>query len=169
MAWHSNIKEFKAFKHKDKAKIIKYIELCFGKDSDLNTIQNFNNRQIKAAQHARLSITSQEVINIISFRDEDVNILINTYIGKIQNSNLYDSLISNQYLFWLIQEQMRKPIDGLDDLKKRTELSKLSEEVEKRISNLTDKIYGTGETKDMGAKVIRMSYEQRIIPEADVS
>lgn len=169
MVDYSEIEEFSSFKRTGKAKIIKYIEFCFDKDSPLNQIQNFRERQLKAAKKAKMDITDDNTLTIIDFRDLEVNVLINTFLGKISNSNLYDSLISNQFLFWSIHEAMRNPVDN-KKLKERTDLSKLSETIEQRISVLMKKIYGVDEEVEvMGAKVVRMSYEQRIVPKSDVS
>lgn len=168
MVDYSEIEEFSSFKRTGKPKIIKYIELCFDKDSPLNQIQNFRERQLKAAKKSKMDITDDNTLAIIDFRDMEVNVLINTFLGKINNSNLYDSLISNQFIFWSIQEEMRKPIDS-KKLRERTDLSKLSETIEERISVLMKKIYGVDEdVEEMGAKVVRMSYEQRIV-KSDVS
>ena len=167
MVDYSEIEEFSSFKRTGKAKIIKYIELCFDKDSPLNQIQNFRERQLKAAKKAKMDITDDNTLTIIDFRDMDVNVLINAFLGKINNSNLYDSLMSNQFLFWSIQEAMRMPVDSAK-IKDRTELSKQSEIIEKRIADLSHKIYGSEELEEMGAKVVRMSYEQRIT-KSDVS
>jgi len=168
MVDYKDVDEFSNFKRKDKNKILKYIELCFSKDSPLNQIQNFRSRQIKAAQKSRLSTTDENVIKIMNFDDEQVNVLINTYVGKLQNSNFYDSLVSNQFLFWSIQEEMRKPLDSAK-INERAALSKHSEVIEKRITDLTHKIYGYDEVAEAGAKVIRMSYEQRLKQRQDVS
>ena len=168
MVDYSEIEEFSNFKRTGKAKIIKYIETCFDKDSPLNQIQNFRERQLKAAKKAKMDITDDNTLAIIDFRDMEVNVLINAYLGKINNSNLYDSLISNQFLFWSIQEAMRSPVDS-KKLKERTELSKLSETIEQRISVLMKNIYGEDDgVEEMGGKVVRMSYEQRIV-KSDVS
>lgn len=163
-----SIDVFKAFKRKERKEIFNYIRLTFDRDSELSEIRSLRKRQINACKKAGLDVTSQEVLAIIDFRDVEVNVLINTYIGKINNDNLYDSLISNQYLFWTIQEEMRKPFDKENTIKYKSDLSKQSEEVEKRISSLMERIYGTDELKDMGAKVIRMSYEERVKSKADV-
>jgi hypothetical protein len=78
-------------------------------------------------------------------------------------------LISNQYLFWSIQEQMRKPINPEDDLKKRADMSNYSETIERRIASLMRKIYGREEVEEVGAKVIRMTYNQRVLEKENVS
>ena len=169
MVGYNEIAVFSEFKRRNKAKIIKYIEHCFGKDSPLIKVENFRERQIKAAKKARMDITSDDTLTIIDFRDFEVNGLINTFLGQVQNSNLYDSLISNQYLFWSIQEEMRKPVDS-KKIKERTDLSKYSETIEQRILVLTKKIYGSDkEVVEMGAKVIRMSYGQRVKEKENVS
>jgi len=166
MVDYRDTEEFSSFKRKDKSKILKYIEFCFSRDSEFNKIQNFRTRQIKSAQKAKLNVKRQDVIAIMDFKDEDVNILINAFLGKVQNSNLYDALISNQLLFWKIQEEMRQS----DDIKTMTTLSQQSKSIEDRIEGLMSSIYGTDEMMDQGAKIIRrLSYEQRINARVNVS
>ena len=48
-------------------------------------------------------------------------------------------------------------------------LSKYSETIEQRIAVLTKKIYGFDEVAEIGAKVIRMSYGQRVKEKENVS
>lgn len=167
MVNYKDVEEFSGFKRKNKAKILKYIELCFDQDSPLNKIENFRTRQIKACKKARLDPESEDILEIISFNDEEVNILINAYLGKIKNNNLYDSLISNQFLFWTIQEEIRKPLDG-KGVKHKADLSVFAEKIEKRISELMGRIYGIKEVQEVAAKVVRLSYDQRVKEKANV-
>lgn len=161
MVDYKDVEEFSGFKRKNKARILKYIEFCFDQDSPLNSIENFRKRQIKACKKAKLDPEREDVLEIINFEDKDVNILINAYLGKVKNSNLYDSLISNQFVFWTIQEEMRKPL-GEKGVKHKADLSKYADEVEKRISELMGRIYGKKEVQDVAAKIVRISYDKRV-------
>lgn len=167
MADYKDVEEFGRFKRKNKARILKYIEFCFDKESPLNSIENFRKRQIKACQKAKLNPEAIDVLNIMNFEDDEVNVLINTYLGKIKNSNLYDSLISNQFVFWTIQEEMRKPLDD-KGVKHKADLSKYSDEVEKRISELMSRIYGKKEVQDVVTKIVRLSYDHRVKEKVNV-
>ena len=167
MAEYKNVEEVIAFKRKNKAKILKYIELCFDKESLLNSIENFRNRQIAACKRAKLNPSSEAILAIMNFEDEEVNILINAYLGKFKNNNLYDSLISNQFLFWTIQEEIRKPLDT-KGVKYKADLSKFGDDVEKRISELTGRIYGIKEVQEAASKVVRISYDKRVKEKTNV-
>ena len=167
MVDYKDVEEFSGFKRKNKAKILKYIELCFDQGSPLNKIENFRTRQVKACKKARLNPENEDILEIINFNDEEVNILINAYLGKVKNNNLYDSLISNQFLFWTIQEEIRKPLDD-KGVKHKADLSKFGEEVEKRISDLMGRIYGKKEVQEVAAKIVRLSYDQRVEEKVNV-
>lgn len=167
MADYNEVEEFIEFKRKDKAKILKYIELCFDKESTLNSIENFRTRQMAAFKKAKINPKSKEAILIMEFNDKEVNVIINAYLGKFKNNNLYDSLISNQFLFWTIQEEIRKPLND-KGVKHKADMSKYADDVEKRISELMGRIYGIEEIQEVGAKVIRLSYDQRVKEKANV-
>ena len=69
MADYKNVEEVVAYKNKDKAKILKYIELCFDKESPLNSIENFRARQIAACKKVSLDPNKEEMLLIMNFQN----------------------------------------------------------------------------------------------------
>lgn len=98
------------FQDKDKDKILNYIRLAYDKDSALNVIENLSEKKSKAMEMS--GIDRQE---ITSMQNEDVNELIFTYLGVYSNDNNYHNLISNQHLYWQMQEIMMSPLDVKSD------------------------------------------------------
>jgi hypothetical protein len=99
----------KKFTHKDKSKIIHYIELVYSRNSELNNIDSVEDRRIEACRQAGLN--PDHVQDIIMQKNDQVNDLIFHYLGYFQNSNEMHQLMAEQQLFWDIQREMMKPVE----------------------------------------------------------
>jgi hypothetical protein len=156
--------DVKALKHKDKQKILSFIKLLYTKDAPINNIDNLRERQIYAANQCKLDPTDPQIIQIFNYENEEITLLINLYLGKIQNSNEYDQYQSNQWLFWNLQDKMRQPLQDNDEyIKKMNNYSTWSQQLAERMDKQKSIIWGKDpETQSAGAKIIRMTYEQRI-------
>ena len=161
----------KNFVHKDKHKIITYIQLLYAKDSDLNNIQNLSERKREACRRAKLDEFSLDIVEIMDLQNKEINELIFTYLAEFQHHNKYIKLCSDQQLFWDIQKILLSPI-GVEDedtimekYQKRGVLSKTSDDVLTRINRLYAEIFHNEETQEMGETIIvgqMLRPEQRI-------
>lgn len=142
--------------------IKKYVELMYSQKSPLNKIEDLSERKIQAAVKAKLNPEDPDVKNMMELKNEKVRIEIINFLNK-NNSNLFVKLISDQQLFWNMQEKLMKPLDDDDDAAKLMVISEKSEELVDRIEKNYQKLYGQPELADEARKVIRMiSPEQRL-------
>lgn len=93
----------KDYVSKDKLKILTAIDLLFNKKSELNKIQNFDERKKEACKQSGLK--SIELLD-----EEKVKDLIFYYLSYYQHSNEFQLLINDQQLFWALQKEMMKPV-----------------------------------------------------------
>lgn len=170
MVKFSDLDVCKRFAHKDKNKIIAYIENLYTKASELNNIQNLSERKRAACEKAKLNPRDTEVLSIMDLQHEDVNKLIFAFLSTFQNSNSYHKLCSDQQLFWDIQKILMSPagVDDEDQLmnkyKKRGELSKTADELLVRINRLYSEIFAEEETQELAHVIVRqmMRPEERV-------
>lgn len=140
--------------HKDKAKIIAYIEALYNKESALNNIQNLQDRKIAACQQVKLNPKDEYVISMMAMKEPVVNDLIFVYLSQFQNSNAFHQLCSDQQLFWSIQQVINKPMDTQDEdeviekYAKRAKLSETADEISKRINRLYSEIYSQEDSRE---------------------
>lgn len=174
----SELEVCKQFRHKDKVKILVYIEKMFSKDSPLNSMQNLSDRKREACKLAKLNDRDPEVLEIMDLQNKEVNELIFIYLAEFQHSNKYLKLCSDQHLFWSIQKIIMSPI-GTDDedkimskYKSRGDLSKTSDDLLIRINRYFAEIFSNEETQEMAETIIvgqMLRPEQRVrLKEADV-
>lgn len=145
-----------------KEDIEKYIELMYSQKSTLNKIEDLSERKIQAATKAKLNPEDPEIKNIMELKNEKVRVKIINYLNK-NNSNLFVKLISDQQLFWNMQQRLMKPLEDEDDTSKLMAISEKSEELVERIEKNYQKLYGQPELVEEAKNVIRMiSPEQRL-------
>lgn len=155
------------FKHKNKDKIMAFLDLMFSQKSELNHIQNFGERIAEACGRAKLSQDDQDVQDIIQMKNEEVNDLIFAYRIS-QNTNQYNQLLSEQILLWNIQKILSKPLDDAKDVEKeiksRSSMSEDADRLIERIERRYDVIWNFNEVKGMatGRVVSIISLEQRL-------
>lgn len=135
----------KDFKHKNKDKILLYIELLYNKKSKLNNIEDLWQRKLEACKQAGLA--SDDMKDIMEMKDLIVNDLIFHYQSYFQNSNKHQKLLSDQQLFWNMQKILNSSIpegDEDDTEKKMSARNKISENCDQllsRIDRLLSEIY----------------------------
>lgn len=145
-----------------KEDIEKYIELMYSQKSALNKIEDLNERKMQAVTKAKLNPEDPEIKNIMELKNEKVRVKIINYLNK-NNSNLFVKLISDQQLFWNMQQRLMKPLEDDDDTSKLMAISEKSEELVERIEKNYQKLYGQSELVEEAKNVIRMiSPEQRL-------
>lgn len=154
----------KKFKHKDKAKIITYIEAMYNRKSPLNKIQELENRKQAACEKAKLNPNEDWVIKMMNFEDESISELVFVYLGIFQNSNRYHKLMSDQQLYWSMMKLIFKPFDEdtLSDEDKAEQKMKLRNSISDQADKLLTKIeysysqiYGTNDVIEMAEMHVR--------------
>lgn len=145
-----------------------YIELVYSEKSELNSIQNLDERKKTACEKAKLNPNDEYVQSIINMKDMIVNEQIFEYLRQ-QNGNDFVLLISDQHLFWELQQrQMKRLVDDdsdstLKDLELKTKISEKSEQLLERIEVRKRKIFSGNEEEKMATTKIRiMTPEQRL-------
>lgn len=138
-----------------KQEIERYIELMYNQKSSLNSIEDLAERKIQAAVKAKLDPNDPETIKIMELRNEKVRVDIINYLNK-NNANAFVKLMSDQQLFWNLQQKLIKPLDDDDDIGKLMSISEKSEELVSRIEAGYNKLYGQPELIEEAKKVIRM-------------
>lgn len=171
-----DFEEFKTFRHKEKAKILQYIEYTYSKESELiQSYPSLKKRKEMAVVKSGLDIKDdfvQELMELQAINKEEdefvkaITSLINFYL-KNQCDNAFEMLISNQQMFWEFQARIRKPMsEDLDEDKAlkaveiKDKLARASEEAHKRIQNLYKEIYGEEDKMQKEAeKIVRITPE----------
>jgi hypothetical protein len=158
----------KAFKHKDKALLLKYIELVYSKESQLNSIQNLNERKVEACVKAGLDPADAQMIAIMDMKDPEMNNLIFHFQSYFQSSIDHQQYMTDLQTFLDLQKVLMTPISFTDEdveakYKKRDSLLAISDNLRQRINRLRAELYSV-DTKDMADLKVRqlLSPEQRI-------
>lgn len=164
----------KKFKHKDKNKILLFIESLYNRKSPLNKIQDLGERKLAACEKAKLNPAEPWVIEIMELKNEVVSDLIEAYLGLYQNSNKYHKLISDQQLFLSMMRLISKPFDEetLADeelaekkMKLRSSISDQADKLLIKIEHSLSEIYGSNEVIEMAEMHIRklLTPEMRLL------
>lgn len=145
----------KNYVHKDRVKILSAIDLLFNKKSELNKIQNIEERTKEACRQAGLKST--EILD-----DDQVKDLIFHYLSYFQNSNEYQLLINDQQLFWHLQREMMKPVptdkDEIEDYYDfKLKISKQSADLLVRITLRFNNLYNA---EEIGKPIVEMIEEK---------
>lgn len=144
-----------------------YIELVYSEKSELNIIQDLEERKRTACQKAKLDPSSEAMQSVIRMQDKTVNDQIFEYLRQ-NNSNEFILLISDQHLFWELMQRNAKPMaEGIDaelkDLDLKTKISEKAEQLLERIVLRRKKIFKGEEEDKMAEDKIRiLSPEQRL-------
>ncbi len=103
---------FQEFKHPQKDKILRYIELVYSRDSELVKKQfDIVDLKYAAAVDAGLNPDSDEVKAIASLEDREVAALIDFYLTRVQNNYEHVNLMTNLELFIEYTSRVRQPIN----------------------------------------------------------
>lgn len=148
---------------------MKYIALMYDQKSDLNKIEDLEERKRAACKKAGLEYNEKTVQEIVHLKNEEVNELIDYY--HIQNnSNKYRFLCSQQQLFNYAQRIISDPINTTDqeeiqkEMKMRTSLSNECDAILDRIDKLYPEIYVTTDVIEMAENNLKkiLTAEQRL-------
>lgn len=158
----------KDFKHKDKEKIIHYIELLYSEKSELNQINDLTERKKSACRKA--NITDVKLAeSLMNLSDDPLTALIFHYLSS-QNSNKYTQLCADQQTLWEMQQEILKPIDGdskderLKAVEYKDKVSIRCHDLLRRINQSYSDIYKEEEEIAAAVRTIHsmVSYEQRL-------
>jgi hypothetical protein len=161
----------KNFEHKFKQKILKYIKAMYNHQSDLNKIENLEDRHKAACEKASISPKEEVMIEIFELKNDIVNMVIHEYMIT-QNPIRYYYLLTSQRMFWQLQLLINGPVnfelsreEQKQEWKMRSELADKCEALIPRIDRLKSEIYMT---KEFVVKVAdhevrrRLTLEERI-------
>ena len=136
----------------------KYIELVYGKNSELRVIENMSERKAIASDRAGLDAVPDS---------KSISKLITEFLQK-QNHYKQSLLVSRQELYWEALETLREPLKSstdddkrLKNVKLKGDLNDLCGKLVLEIETLIIDVY-TEEFKEEGAKVVA-SFEQRLM------
>lgn len=143
--------------------ISQYIELMYSEKSELNQIQDLEERKKTACAKAKLNYDDSAIQEMIHLKNKDVNEQIFNFT-KQNNSNKYILLISNQHLFWEQMQQLMEPLkvakdeddNLLKDINLKNTISEKSESLLQRIDNLYKEIYKDIDVIEMAGEKIRL-------------
>lgn len=157
--------------------ISQYIELVYSEKSELNSIQDLEERKKTACEKAKLDYADPDIQRMLHIKDKQVNDKIFAFCER-QCPNEFYLLISKQHLFWEQQQILMEPLkkvleDGktqeVDDeqmLKRinlKNTISEKSETLLESINLLRSKIFtGEQEHKMAEEKIRALSLEQRL-------
>lgn len=142
----------KEFQHKDKAKVLKYIELMFNKSSNLIKIENMDERIRVACGKA--GIKPEDHVNLISLKkDSQEAHLVFVYLSHYQNNNKFHNLLAAQLLLWRMQRMMMET--DASDMEQALKWSKESEGLSNRIDNMMSELYGAPTVVEMATTETR--------------
>lgn len=157
---------FQAFDHKHKDKILLYIELMYAVGSDLNKIDNLEERKRTAASRSGLvvAISGDALQTIFAEEDDSFNALRHAFLSSYQFHNKYQNLITYQQMLWNVQHAA---LNEADEDKKFQVMDKqidLLEKLEGLVARLFSEIYGDGKTIEIAKDNIRqaMAPEERL-------
>jgi len=97
------------FKHPDREAILKYVELLCNKSSELNTIENLEERKKAALTKSKWMGTEDKKVL------EQVNELIFHYLSYFQGYNDFALLLSREELYSQMLQAMREPLVNTAD------------------------------------------------------
>lgn len=161
---------FESYKHPHKDKVLKYIELMYAVGSELNKIDNLDERKIAAATKAGLNVSGMQ--SIFGEEDKEFQDLRHKFLSEYQFNNKYQNLVTYQQMLWNMQRAAINNVVSVndEDLKKavdsRDKITDLMEKLEGLVARLFSEIYGDGKTIDIAKENISQSMtpEDRLKP-----
>jgi hypothetical protein len=154
---------------KDRIKILAYIELMYDQKSELNKIQDLQERKEAAMVMAKLSPQDEEMKQIMAMKNEEVNELIFHYLTFYQNNIRYQKYCSDLQFLWYMMNQLMKPFDAPDgdnerQIKTRALMSMECDNLIARLEHAKSDIWGTDDVKAMAEHKVKamLSPEKRL-------
>ncbi len=152
----------KAFIHPEREVILKYIGFICDKTSDLNAIENLEDRKAAARAKAKWGGTEDKVLL------EQIDELVFHYLSYFQYSLDFALLLSREELYAQMLQAIRDPIDITDadkymkTIKIKGDINKLLQELLDGIKELRKEIYGIHE-EQAAPKILKVrSPESRL-------
>ena len=145
------------YQHKDKSKLIKYIEILYSKSSELNKIDNLNDRKREACKRSGL-VYDEGADYITLKKDSKMAHLVYCYLSYFCQSNKFHNLIANQQLFWRMQNIMMADDQDLDEAIK---MSEKSEQLLSRIHRQLSEIFGSSDIIEIAEMEVRKEFTMR--------
>jgi hypothetical protein len=160
MKTFKNHKAFQSYNHPQKDKVLKYLEAMYSVGSDLNKIDNLQDRKNTAASKAGLKL--DDMTTIFEEKDEAFKNLRHIFLSEFQFNNKYTNLTTFQQMLWNIQKDAII-IEGKDLLNVERSVD-LMEKLEKVVTRLFGEIYGSKELIDVAMENIKgsQSVEERL-------
>lgn len=167
----------KAFKHRYKDKVIKYLDELYNMKSEFNHIQDLGLRKQAICDKVQLDPKDPEVKKILENKNAEVQNLAFHYQSYFKNNNTFQQVLTDQHLFWNFQRLLGKPIDSededelIDKYQKRSKLSEECAKINNRISSGLAELYKDDETmKEFAGDTIRatQSHEEWLKSSKDV-
>lgn len=153
----SELPVVREYQHKDKSKLIKYIEILYSKTSELNKVDDLSDRKKEACKRSGLTY-DEEADYITLKKDSPVAHLIYCYLSYFCHSNKFHNLVANQQLFWRMQNIMMTNDEDLDQALK---MSKESEALLSRIQRQLSELYGSNDMIELAEMEIRKEVVMR--------
>lgn len=153
---------FQAYNHPQKDKILKYLEAMYAVGSELNKIDNLNDRMHEAAKRSGLKI--EDMTLIFEEKDEAFKNLRHSFLSEFQFHEKYANLQTFLIMMWNLRRESATIDKGEKMLIDMDRTVDLLEKLEQKTSRLFVEIYGTNEIIDVAKENIRTSQtvEQRL-------
>jgi hypothetical protein len=153
----------KAFKHKNKEKLLNLIFELYDQKSPFNSIASIMDRKKSICEKVGLNVKDPDVLDILEMKNTEFNNLVYHYASFYKCSNTFQQMMTDQNLFWGIQKVLSQPVEYVADeetmlkkYKQRGELSELSDKAQKRINGyLTEMYKDDEEMKEVASQNIR--------------
>lgn len=143
---------FQEYIHPHKEKILKYMELMYGIGSELNRIDNLQERKIAACNKAGLEIPDMQTI--LDEKDEEFQALRHVYLSHYQFHNKFQSLMTFQQLLWNAHKESMTPGNDFE-VAKLDKLVDFIDKLEGKCARLFSEIYGSNEIIDIAKEEIK--------------
>ena len=147
--------------------IQQYIELVYSEKSELNVIQDLDERKKTACEKAKLDYAADATQAIIHMRNKEVNEQIFDFLIA-NNPEEFILYISDQHLFGELQKRQMKTMKDEDsdselkDLELKTKISEKSEQLLERIKSRRAKLFGGKEEQEAAGKIRMLRPEERL-------
>lgn len=162
---------FSSFQHPSREAIFLYIDAMYNMGSTLiSDFQDIEHRKRVAATGAGLDITQPWVQNIMKNADNEVNSLVECYIGEIQNNTTFKMLNTAEEYFAELQHLINSKLTDsklniadekvFTAAKAKGDLMNLSEITAERIKKYREELY----PKELGYEK-KIGVRKRIRPE----
>lgn len=159
----------KKYNHKDKSKILDYIETMYSKDSKIKRTDSLEDQKKDACSIVGWDFEKNE--DLVNLKDDSFNHLVFTYMSMTQ-PNKFVLLMSSLQLFWNQQKRMMMAYDGTDEdpdkelkyINLQNTIAEKSHDLLDRVDGLLAEIYKEDESVELAKKQLRpmVKLEERV-------